>query len=112
MTSSATVQRMARPAIRAAREVLSTPIVAWPMIKTLVEPWPDPVQPSERRVGHGLIWRVCPPDFPMYGRRSDCRGSATPDTYWQPYHDVLQRCVDEAQARFGMAYQLPLDAVI
>ena len=74
----------------------------------LAEPWPDPVRPSEKaRLGHGLIWRVCPPDFPMYGRRlpiAEVRRRI--DMYWQPYHDVLQRCVDEAQARFGMAWHI------
>ena len=74
----------------------------------LAEPWPDPVQPSEKaRLGHGLIWRVCPPDFPMYGRRLPIAEVLRRiDTYWQPYHDVLQRCMDEAQARFGMAWHI------
>lgn len=72
----------------------------------LAEPWPGPTQPTEKaRLGHGLIWRVCPPDFPMYGRRlsiEEVRDRIT--NYWEPYHAVLQRCMDEAQDRFGMVW--------
>src|SRR3546814_7720214 len=32
--------------------------------------WPGPVEPREEaRLGHGLIWPICPPDLQMY----DCR---------------------------------------
>lgn len=74
----------------------------------LAEPWPDPVAPSEKaRLGHGLIWRVCPPDFPMYARRlSVAEVRHRIEDYWQPYHDALQRCMDEAHARFGMAWHI------
>ena len=72
----------------------------------LEEPWPEPVHPTEKaRLGHGLIWRICPPDFPMYARRltvAEVRERI--DQYWTPYHQTLQRCMDETQAMFGMAW--------
>jgi N-formylglutamate amidohydrolase len=72
----------------------------------LEEPWSEPVQPTEKaRLGHGLIWRVCPPDFPMYGRRLSVEEVRERiDQYWMPYHQTLQRCMDETQALFGMAW--------
>ena len=72
----------------------------------LEEPWPEPVQQTEKaRFGHGLIWRVCPPDFPMYARRlSVAEVRERIDQYWMPYHQALQRCMDETQARFGTAW--------
>lgn len=72
----------------------------------LEEPWPEAVQPTEKaRLGHGLIWRVCPPDFPMYARRLKVEEvKERIDRYWTPYHRTLQRCMDETQARFGMAW--------
>ncbi|MGB0554617.1 MAG: N-formylglutamate amidohydrolase [Alphaproteobacteria bacterium] len=72
----------------------------------LEEPWPEPVHPTEKaRFGHGLIWRVCPPDFPMYARRlSVAEVRERIDQYWTPYHQTLQQCMDETQALFGMAW--------
>ena len=74
----------------------------------LAEPWPGVVQPTEKaRLGHGLMWRVCPPDFPMYGRRlaiTEVRRRI--EEYWRPYHDALQNCMDEKQARFGMVWHI------
>ncbi len=74
----------------------------------LSEPWPDPVAPTEKaRLGHGLIWRVCPPDFPMYSRRlSIYEVRQRIAEYWHPYHAALQRCMDETQQRFGMAWHI------
>ena len=72
----------------------------------LEEPWPEPVQATEKaRLGHGLIWRVCPPDFPIYGRRLSVEEVRERiDKYWMPYHQTLQQCMDETQALFGMAW--------
>ena len=74
----------------------------------LAEPWPDPVKPSEKaRLGHGLIWRVCPPDYPMYGRRlSIAEVQDRIANYWHPYHKVLQFCMDETFDIFGMAWHI------
>ena len=74
----------------------------------LSEPWPETVQPTEKaRLGHGLIWRVCPPDLPMYGRRlaiAEVRRRI--DDYWQPYHSALQRCIDYVPSRYGMSWHI------
>ena len=33
----------------------------------LTESWPEPIRPGEKaRLGHGLIWRLCPPDMNLY----------------------------------------------
>ena len=74
----------------------------------LTEPWPDPVAPTEKaRLGHGLIWRVCPPDYPMYPRRLSIEEVQDRIAhYWEPYHNVLQRCMDETYDMFGMAWHI------
>ena len=74
----------------------------------LTEPWPDPVAPTEKaRLGHGLIWRVCPPDYLMYPRRlSIAEVQDRIAHYWEPYHKVLQRCMDETYDMFGMAWHI------
>ena len=74
----------------------------------LAEPWPDPVIPTEKaRLGYGLIWRVCPPDYPMYERRlSITEVQNRIANYWHPYHKVLQRCIDETYDIFGIAWHI------
>ncbi len=74
----------------------------------LEEPWPEPVQPSEKaRLGHGLIWRVCPPDLPMYVKRLTVEEvKYRIATYWHAYHAALSALLDEAQDRFGKAWLL------
>lgn len=74
----------------------------------LSEPWPEPVEPTEKaRLGHGLIWRLCPPDLPMYARRlsvTEVRRRIT--GYWRVYHEALARVLDEVQGRFGKVWHI------
>ena len=72
------------------------------------EPWPDPLAPSEKtRLGHGLIWRLCPPDYALYDRKlrtNEVRKRI--DTYWRPYHCALRDMLDIAQQRFGQVWHI------
>ncbi len=70
------------------------------------EPWPGPVAPGEKaRLGHGLIWRLCPPDLPMYARRlSAAEVTARIDGYWRPYHRTLGATLDRLHRRFGQVW--------
>src|SRR3546814_17882520 len=70
--------------------------------------WPWPVEPSEKaRFGHGLIWRICPPDLQMYDRSltvSELRHRI--ETYYRPYHKVLRQTLDALYRRFGKVWQV------
>lgn len=72
------------------------------------EPWPEPLAPSEKtRLGHGLIWRLCPPDYALYDRKlrsNEVR--ARIDTYWRPYHHALRDTLDRAQESFGQVWHV------
>ncbi len=72
------------------------------------EPWPDPLAPSEKtRLGHGLIWRMCPPDYALYDRKlraTEVRSRI--ETYWRPYHHALRDMLDSAQSRFGQVWHI------
>lgn len=70
--------------------------------------WPGPVEPSEKaRFGHGLIWRICPPDLQMYDRRltvPELRRRI--EIYYRPYHQVLRQTLDALYRRFGKVWQV------
>ena len=72
------------------------------------EPWPEPLAPSEKtRLGHGLIWRMCPPDYALYDRKlrtEEVRDRI--DSYWRPYHETLREMLDGAYDRFGMVWHI------
>ncbi len=74
----------------------------------LAEPWPEPVEPGEKaRLGHGLIWRLCPPDLAMYDRKltvAEVQGRI--ERFWKPYHATLRRLLDETHKRFGAVWHL------
>jgi len=74
----------------------------------LNETWPDPVRPGEKaRLGHGLIWRLCPPDMNLYIEKlspDDVRGRI--DRYWRPYHDAVRSAIDEMYRRFGAVWHV------
>lgn len=74
----------------------------------LDEAWPEPLRPSEKtRLGHGLVWRTCPPDHALYDRKltvAEMRGRI--DTYWRPYHAALRGALDEAHRRFGAVWHI------
>jgi len=72
------------------------------------EPWPEPLEPSEKtRLGHGLIWRMCPPNYALYGRK--LRTAEVRDrinTYWRPYHSALRDMLDLAHEKFGEVWHI------
>lgn len=74
----------------------------------LTESWPGLVRPGEKaRLGHGLIWRLCPPDMNLYLEKLSpdvVRGRI--DGYWRPYHDALRRSLDRLYQRFGAVWHV------
>jgi len=70
--------------------------------------WPGPVSVTEKsRLGHGLIWRLCPPDLPIYDRKLTVEEvQARIDDYYRPYHRALADAIDRARDRFGVVYHL------
>ena len=74
----------------------------------LTESWPGPIRPGEKaRLGHGLIWRLCPPDMNLYIEKLSpdiVRGRI--DQYWQPYHDTLRVSLDHLYERFDAVWHM------
>jgi len=70
--------------------------------------WDGPVSVTEKsRLGHGLIWRLCPPDLPIYDRKLTVdEVRARIDGYYRPYHRALSYAIDLACDRFGSVYHL------
>lgn len=70
--------------------------------------WPAPVRVTEKsRLGHGLIWRISPPDRPIYDRRlsvAEVRGRI--DAYYRPYHAALGEALTAARRRFGEVWHV------
>lgn len=74
----------------------------------LSSPWPGKLRSSEKtRLGHGLIWRVCPPDYAMYGRLLTVEEvSHRIEHYWRPYHATLKGRLDDMHRRYGCVWHL------
>ncbi len=74
----------------------------------LAESWPGPVRPGEKaRLGHGLIWRLCPPDMNLYIEKlSPDAVRRRIDGYWRPYHDALRLALDGLYERFDAVWHL------
>ena len=72
------------------------------------EPWPGPIRPTEKaRLGHGIIWRLCPPDYSIYKHPlSVFEVQARIENYWQPYHQALDRCINEVHRKFGFVWHI------
>lgn len=70
--------------------------------------WPQRVAPTEKsRLGHGLIWRSCPSERPMYdGRLPAAEVANRIESYWRPYHDALQGELERAYAAFGAVWHI------
>ena len=70
--------------------------------------WPDPVQPGEKaRLGHGLIWRLCPPDMNLYvDKLSADEVKGRIDGYWRPYHETLRGALDSLYERFDAVWHV------
>ena len=76
--------------------------------RLLATPWPGPVRVSDKsRLGHGLIWRLCPPDVAMYEQRlSVDEVRRRIDNYYRPYHAALRHAMDGLHDRFGCVYHV------
>jgi N-formylglutamate amidohydrolase len=74
----------------------------------LAESWPEPVRPGEKaRLGHGLIWRLCPPDMNLYIEKlSPEEVRRRIDGYWRPYHEALRQALDDLYERFDAVWHL------
>lgn len=74
----------------------------------LPDDWPHQVEMGEKaRLGHGLIWRFCPPDMLMYRRRLPAeKVHHRIETYWRPYHQCLAETIDTVHGRFGEVWHL------
>ena len=70
--------------------------------------WPADLRMSEKsRLGHGLIWRICPPDTPMYGRKlAVAEVQARIQDYYRPYHRALRYAIERMLDRFGQVYHV------
>ncbi len=70
--------------------------------------WPGPIVPSEKtRLGHGLIWRLCPSGQLLYeDRLAVSEVQRRIERFWQPYHRALAAMLDEAHGRFGAVWHL------
>lgn len=76
--------------------------------RLLETPWPGPVRVSEKsRLGHGLIWRLCPPDIALYDRRLNVgEVHRRIESFYRPYHAALRYAMDGLHDRFGCVYHL------
>lgn len=74
----------------------------------LADSWPGPVRPGEKaRLGHGLIWRLCPPDMNLYIEKlSPDQVRRRIDGYWRPYHEALRRALDDLYMRFDAVWHI------
>lgn len=70
--------------------------------------WSGPVSVTEKsRLGHGLIWRLCPPDLAIYDRKLTANEvRARIDGYYRPYHRALADAIDRVRNRFGVVYHV------
>jgi len=75
--------------------------------------WPHEHRPSGKaRIGKALLWRTLDDGRPIYDRRlglDEVRRRI--DRYHRPYHAALQRLLDAAHARFGVAYHINCHAM-
>ena len=71
-------------------------------------PWPDPLVPSRKtELGVGLIWRIMPPDTPLYDRQlgvAEVRNRI--ERCWKPYHRAVAETIDQIHARFGKVWHI------
>lgn len=70
--------------------------------------WPGEVRATEKsRLGHGLIWRLCPPDVPIYsGKLTVAEVARRIDGYYRPYHRALDYAMRRLHDRFGAVYHV------
>lgn len=73
-------------------------------------PYPDctPMNPSNRSyAGIGLIRRLVKPGEPVYDHNlSPIEIKSRIDTYYQPYHDVLEKIIEGAHYNYGAVWHI------
>ncbi|MEQ8601753.1 MAG: N-formylglutamate amidohydrolase [Marivibrio sp.] len=71
-------------------------------------PWPGRLNPTEKsRLGHGLVWRSCPSERPLYhGPLPTAEVAWRIETFWRPYHAALEDLLTAAHTRFGAVWHL------
>jgi N-formylglutamate deformylase len=76
--------------------------------RMLEEPWPGPVTAGDKtHYGHGLVWRLCPPNHEMYDHKlSVAAVRRRIDEYWRPYHGHLSDAIFSTRQRFGQVWHL------
>jgi len=76
--------------------------------RLLDAPWPEPLRPGDKsRMEHGLVWRVCPPDLPMYDRRlSPNEVVRRIDGYWRPYHRCMSHTMERLHRDYGSVWHV------
>jgi N-formylglutamate deformylase len=75
--------------------------------------WPDPLEPSEKsRLGFGLIWRQLNATIPIYDRQlSIAEVKHRINQYYLPYHEALNRAIENKVDRFGGVWHLNLHSM-
>ena len=75
--------------------------------------WPDPLEPSEKsRLGFGLIWRQLNATTPIYDRQlSIAEVKHRIEQYYLPYHEALNRAIENKVDRFGGVWHLNLHSM-
>lgn len=70
--------------------------------------WPGQLGAGEKaRLGHGLVWRLCPPDINIYARKlSPDHVHQRIERYWRPYHDRLRQSIDALHRQFGAVWHV------
>lgn len=71
-------------------------------------PWTGAANPTVKsQYGQGLVWRICPPDHPIYDRKLSPQAVAHRlATYHRPYHQTLKRLLDERHRQFGAVWHV------
>ena len=75
--------------------------------------WPDPLEPSEKsRLGFGLIWRQLNATTPIYDRQlSIAEVKHRINQNYLPYHEALNRAIENKVDRFGGVWHLNLHSM-
>lgn len=71
-------------------------------------PWPTRLQPTEKsRLGHGLIWRLFPPNRALYANKlpADVVRHRI-DHFWRPYHEMLESELRRIHTLYGEVWHL------
>lgn len=71
-------------------------------------PWPHPTAASFKTSrGTGLVWRIVPPETPIYDRRlTAAEVEHRIEAYWRPYHRAVKADLDQVFERFGAVWHV------